>query len=477
MAQAVAGWYPDPSGATGKRYWDGTTWTEPVDALPKKAYTSWISRVVAAIADLFVFSIIARIANSVLDVVLSRSCTAGPDSSWSLCTLPGNVIRVIIGLAVLAFLIWNGFYRQGRTGSSIGKSVLKFKVVSERTGQPIGFGLSVVRWLAHFLDLIYFIGFLLPLFTAKRQTIADMIMKTVCLPIEATLAPPQQPSERRSRTPWIIGGAAAVLVWIVTVVAVVFTGHQSAAPRQVVLPFTGLDQPEGVAVDSAGNIYVSDVSNNRVLKLAAGSSTQNVLPFTGLNGLAGVTVDSAGNVYVAEPEGNRVLKLAAGSSTQAVLPFTGLNDPAGVAVDSAGNIYVTDFHNNRVLKLAAGSSTQNVLPFTGLNGPAGVTVDSAGNVYVAEPEGNRVVKLAAGSSTQAALPFTGLNDPAGVAVDSAGTVYVADRGNNRVLKLAAGSTTPTSLQGVTASGVAVDNTGNLYVADQGNNRVVKLAAG
>ena len=87
-------------------------------------------------------------------------------------------------LLLLGFWLWNWGYRQGITGSSIGKSVLKFKVVSEQYGQPIGFGWSVVRQLAHFLDGICYIGYLLPLFTAKRQTIADMIMETVCLPIE-----------------------------------------------------------------------------------------------------------------------------------------------------------------------------------------------------------------------------------------------------------------------------------------------------
>ena len=66
-----------------------------------------------------------------------------------------------------------------------------------------------------------------------------------------------------------------------------------------------------------------------------------------------------------------MLKLAAGSSTQEVLPFTGLNYPSGVAVDTAGNLYVTDSgSNDRVVKLAAGSNTQTVLPFTGLNYPS-----------------------------------------------------------------------------------------------------------
>ncbi len=67
-----------------------------------------------------------------------------------------------------------------------------------------------------------------------------------------------------------------------------------------------------------------------------------------------MAVDAAGDVYVTDGFNNRVVKLAAGSYTQTVLPFTGLNDPRGVAVDAAGNLYVTDRGNNRVLKLAAG---------------------------------------------------------------------------------------------------------------------------
>jgi len=62
-------------------------------------------------------------------------------------------------------------------------------------------------------------------------------------------------------------------------------------------------------------------------------------------------VDGSGTVYVADFGNKRVLKLAAGSSTQDVLPFAGLNGPDGVAVDSTGNLYVTDSRNNRVLKL------------------------------------------------------------------------------------------------------------------------------
>jgi uncharacterized RDD family membrane protein YckC len=96
----------------------------------------------------------------------------------------GVLVQGLAWLLGLAYLIWDYGYRQGTTGSSIGKSVLKFKVVSEVTGRPLGFGLSVVRQLAHLVDaIICFIGYLFPLWDAKRQTLADKIMTTVCLPI------------------------------------------------------------------------------------------------------------------------------------------------------------------------------------------------------------------------------------------------------------------------------------------------------
>jgi hypothetical protein len=151
------------------------------------------------------------------------------------------------------------------------------------------------------------------------------------------------------------------------------------------LPFTGLKDPAGVAVDTAGTVYVTYGGNKRVLKLA-GSSTPTELPFTGLVPYA-VAVDGAGTLYVTDTSNMRVLKLVAGSSTPTQVPF---HTPFGVAVDSAGTLYVTDTSNNQVLKLVAGSSTPTQLPFTGL-GPVGVAVDSTGNLYIAEMGDNRVL--------------------------------------------------------------------------------------
>ncbi|WP_036511375.1 serine/threonine-protein kinase PknD [Nocardia aobensis] len=287
--------------------------------------------------------------------------------------------------------------------------------------------------------------------------------------------------------------AAAVAVTVVAAVAVVIgvqrqSGGGGSSPppvnsaysAQTALPFTGVSLPTDVAVDAAGNVYVTDMGNDRVVKLAAGASAPTPLPFAGLNNPQGVAADTAGNVYVTDTSNNRVVKLGAGASTATPLPFTGLKDPEGVAVDTAGDVYVSDRGNDRVVRLAAGASAPTTLPFTGLRDPHGVAVDAAHNVYVTELSTERVVRLAAGASTPTTLPFAGLKDPQGVAVDKAGDLYVVDWGNQWVVRLAAGASTPTPLPFTglkNPQGVAVDTAGNIYITDLGADPVVKLPVG
>ncbi len=296
---------------------------------------------------------------------------------------------------------------------------------------------------------------------------------------------------RRTRIASGVAVLAVIAAVAAAVIGVVTVGNQTSQrsvaaqppqpPSQMVLPFTGLYTPEGVAVDGAGNLYVTDVNNHRLVKLAVGATAQVAVPFPDSELLAGVAVDGAGNLYVViNAYQGRVLKMAAGSTAQTELPFTGLKDPSGVAVDGAGNLYVTDSGNNRVLKLVAGTTTQVELPFTGIQGPGGVAVDGAGNLYITEFANNRLLKLAVGTTTQTVLPFTGLKGPTGVAVDRAGNIYVTEQTNSRVVKLAAGATTQTVLPFTglyLPDAVAVDGVGNLYVVDGGNNQVLKLPAG
>jgi uncharacterized RDD family membrane protein YckC len=93
------------------------------------------------------------------------------------------LLLILLGAATaLAFFIWNSCIRQGRTGYSIGKGMLGMKLIGERTGQPIGAGMSFVRQLAHVVDnLLCNLGYLWPLWDRKRQTFSDKIMSTVVI--------------------------------------------------------------------------------------------------------------------------------------------------------------------------------------------------------------------------------------------------------------------------------------------------------
>jgi len=96
-----------------------------------------------------------------------------------------SVLGLLVGAVIYLVAIGIGFYftyMNGACGQSPGKKILGIKVVSEETGQVIGGGLGIVRGLAHIVDgIICYVGYLFPLWDAKRQTLADKIMKTVVL--------------------------------------------------------------------------------------------------------------------------------------------------------------------------------------------------------------------------------------------------------------------------------------------------------
>jgi uncharacterized RDD family membrane protein YckC len=159
------------------------------------SYTPWFTRVLAYVIDsipvylLGAIGVVVLIAMQRIETVcvtddsefdLGEYCATGKNG-------PSTVAWIIFSLCILiaiVFLLWNFVVRQGNTGSSIGKQMMKFKVVSEQTQQPIGVGKSFIRQIAHAIDgAVCYIGFLFPLWDAKRQTIADKLMKTVCVPL------------------------------------------------------------------------------------------------------------------------------------------------------------------------------------------------------------------------------------------------------------------------------------------------------
>jgi uncharacterized RDD family membrane protein YckC len=159
--------------------------------LAREEFTPWLNRVLAYVIDHLPLLLITGVGWLVLENSVTSACDVTPSSGEQICFIgPSTVGLSVMWIAVLValgYFLWNLGYRQGTTGSSIGKSVLGFRVVSENTGEPIGFGLSVLREIAHAVDAaIFYVGYLLPLWDAKRQTLADKMLATVCLPLNPT---------------------------------------------------------------------------------------------------------------------------------------------------------------------------------------------------------------------------------------------------------------------------------------------------
>lgn len=312
-------------------------------------------------------------------------------------------------------------------------------------------------------------------------------------PLDRPRPDPAAPNQGNRYRNALLAAVAVVLV-ITTTIVVLFTmrGHQPAPAAQPdhdladlprnALPFTGLRDPAGVAVDAVGNVYVADRGNRRIMKLASGSSDPAALALTGLIAPKGIAVGADGSVYVSD-NGDRVVKLAADSGAQTMLPYVGLKGAAAIAVDAAGSVYVADrgdvnSSHVRVVKFTAtGELTE--LPFANLTDADGLAVDAADNVYVTNAGGSyAVVKLAA-DSTETKLPISGIAQPSGLAVDSRGSLYVVAVKAASVVRQApgAGGQSALPIEGLKdPSGVAVDRLGNGYVSDAESNRVLRFPA-
>jgi len=247
------------------------------------------------------------------------------------------------------------------------------------------------------------------------------------------------------------------------------------------------NSPRGVATDSAGNVYVADSNNNTIRKITPAGAVSTLAGTAGVGGSAddtgaaarfyfpeGVATDSAGNVYVADSNNNTIRKITPAGAVSTLAGTVGVGDsaddtraavsfnfPRGVATDSAGNVYVADTFNHTIRKIT----------------PAGVVTTLAGTAGV----------TGSTDGTGAAASF---NRPVGVATDSAGNVYVADSFNDTIRKITpagavstlagtAGVTGSTDATGAAASfnfpqGVATDSAGNVYVADSNNSTIRKI---
>ena len=252
-------------------------------------------------------------------------------------------------------------------------------------------------------------------------------------------------------------------------------GYVAAGPTTLVA--AGLNGPNGVAVDGAGNIYFADRGNNAIKEWHAATGTITTLVSAGLNSPNGVAVDGSGNVYIADTNNNAIDEWNPTTGTVTTLVSSGLNSPQSVALDGSGNLYIADANNNAIKEWSAKTGTVTTLVSTGLKNPLGVAVDASGNVYFADSGNNAIKEWNAVTQAVSTLVSAGLANPSGVSVDGSGTVYFADSGNNAIKKWNSATQAVTTLVSAglnNPNGVVVDGAGNIYVGDSNNNAVKEL---
>jgi sugar lactone lactonase YvrE len=294
-----------------------------------------------------------------------------------------------------------------------------------------------------------------------------------------------------------------------------------------------LHYPSGLALDSAGNLYIADTGNYVVREVAMATGVITTIAGTGTFGFSGdggpaisaqfagptaVAFDGAGNLYVADQSNSRIRQVAAKTGVITTVagsqqsgysgdggPATSaqLNLPNGVAADSAGNLYIADSFNNVIRKVNASNGIISTVAgngygasqvgaytggYTGDGGPAtsaelylpeAVTLDSLGNLYIADYD-NQVIRMVTANtgiiSTVAGNgsacksqggdggPATsaGFCYPQGITADSLGNLYIADTGDNRIREAYVSSLPPTAPTAAPAFSVA----GGTYAAPQ-----------
>lgn len=298
--------------------------------------------------------------------------------------------------------------------------------------------------------------------------------------------------------------------------------------------------PYGIAIDSADTMYVADFLNEKIRKIApdgmvstfAGTGNPGSTNATGIaasfNRPKGIAVDSDGNVYVSDSGNNLIRKITSAGVVSTLAGLAGTSgsadgtgaaarfyDPRGLVVDSVGNVYVADGSNNLIRKITpaggvttvAGSSAVvgGFVDGTGtaarFNSPSGLTLDSGGNLYVVDSFNHRIRKITpagdvstfAGSGTPGKADGTGtaasFRNPGAIAVSSNGNFYVADTDNYLIRMITpAGEVTTVAGTGVqgdlddtgtfasfkSAFGIAVDSKRNIFVADTFGDKIRKI---
>jgi large repetitive protein len=287
-----------------------------------------------------------------------------------------------------------------------------------------------------------------------------------------------------------------------------------------------LDQPSGVALDGAGNMYIADSAHNKIRMVCFSSSSATI---------SGTSCSGAGYISTVAGTGDAGYS---GDGSKASASNVALNGPSGIGLDGAGNLYIADTGNNVIREVSAATGIITTVAGDGtagfggdgtlakaggveLNSPTGVTADAAGDLYIADTSNQRIrrvdavtgiISTAVGNGDPSGLGdgkgtysgdlgpaiSAGLSLPYAVAFDIYGNMLIPDSANHRIraVKAVNGVLTPSSIISTlagtgspgngcengptdeqalnTPSGIALDAASNLYIADTQDSCIRKV---
>ncbi len=192
-----------------------------------------------------------------------------------------------------------------------------------------------------------------------------------------------------------------------------------------------------------------------------------------------MVIDGAGDLYIADVDNGRVVEVpAGGGAPTAIDPLVSgekLSYPVTLALDSAGDLFIADLFANRVVEVAAnGGATTAIDPTVNgqsLHFPYGVAVDAAGDLFIADAD-NRIVEIPAGGGAATSITPTvngvAINDPIGISLDGAGDLFIADSLNNRVVEVERGQPPAINFAATAAGTVSSDSPQTVAVQNIGN---------
>ena len=261
------------------------------------------------------------------------------------------------------------------------------------------------------------------------------------------------------------------------------------------------NSPSGVAMDAAGNAWVTNNGANSVTALTSSGALDGYFNNTNtsgakLNNPLGVAIDESGNVWVANNGGGSVTALASNGSLIGNYNNTNttgakLNNPLGIAIDAGGDAWVANNGGNSVTELTSGGALAGNFNNTNTSGakfnsPYGLTIDDAGNVWVTNNGSSSVTALTsagalAGQYTNANTSGAGFNGVQSLAIDAGGNVWIPNFNGDSVTALTSGGALvdnydPTGANFNDPDGVAIDSAGNVWMVNSAGASLTELTS-